>query len=98
MSLVLGPQPRVKPTIGEDGTPAATTVREVRAFVIGSKKTEEEAGGGADCHSQVSACDLAGAAPRQRACHALRRCDGLPSLCRTQRLPGPPLTTACALP
>lgn len=47
MSLVLGPQPRVRP---EDGP---FLIKELRAYVIGSKEVEEAAGGGADCHSQA---------------------------------------------
>ncbi len=47
-SLTLGVQPRVEPPLD-----APSIVREVRAFVIGSKDLEERSGGGADCHSQV---------------------------------------------
>ena len=47
MSVTLGPQPRVRPVFGP------FIVKEVRAFVIGDKATEEAAGGGADCHSQA---------------------------------------------
>ena len=46
MSLVLGVQPRVSPAKSE------FIVKEVRAFVIGTKLQEEAAGGGADCHAQ----------------------------------------------
>lgn len=47
MSIVLGPHPRVTPD------PDADVIVGIRAFVIGTKETEEAAGGGADCHSQV---------------------------------------------
>jgi len=49
MSLVLGVQPFVVP----DGA-APSIVKEVRAYVIGTKDLEEKSGGGADCHSQAS--------------------------------------------
>ena len=41
-----------EPVVPDEG---AIVVREVRAYVIGSKSTEEACGGGADCHSQSSA-------------------------------------------
>ena len=47
MSLVLGMQPRVRPA------KSPFIVKEVRAFVIGTKVEEEKAGGGADCHAQA---------------------------------------------
>ena len=47
-SFTLGPHARVAPDPS-----APSVVREVRAFVIGTKDIEEKSGGGADCHSQV---------------------------------------------
>ncbi len=47
MSLVFAPHPPVVPE--ED----AVVVKEVRAFVVGSKEIEEKSGGGADCHAQA---------------------------------------------
>lgn len=71
MSLVLGPQPRVRPVDGP------FVVRALRAYVIGDKATEEAAGGGADCHSQShGACR-----GRSRG----GECEGLAEPCRGQR-------------
>lgn len=47
MSVVLGIQPDVK----ADPT-AASTIKEVRAYVIGTRELEAKSGGGADCHAQ----------------------------------------------
>jgi len=46
MTFILKPHPFVKPTRSD------ATIKEVRAYVIGTKQEEEKAGGGADCHSQ----------------------------------------------
>ena len=48
MSLFLAVHPRVSPPKSD------FIVKEVRAYVIGSKAVEEAAGGGADCHSQAT--------------------------------------------
>jgi len=48
MSLMLGEHPPVVPPAG------TVVVKEVRAFVPGSKEDEEKGGGAADCHSQAS--------------------------------------------
>ena len=47
MSLIFAVQPRVAPKKSD------FIVKEVRAYVIGTKASEEAAGGGADCHSQA---------------------------------------------
>ena len=49
MSFYLGRHEFVKPT-GD----TACIIKSVKAYVIGNKELEEEAGGGADCHSQSS--------------------------------------------
>lgn len=46
MSLNLAVLPDVVPDVG------AVIIKQVRAYVISSKKVEENSGGGADCHSQ----------------------------------------------
>ena len=48
MSIYFAPHEHVKPA--DD----AVVVKEVRAYVIGSKDLEEKSGGGADCHAQAS--------------------------------------------
>jgi len=48
MTFILKPHPFVKPRKCD------ATIKEVRAYVIGTKEEEEKAGGGADCHSQAS--------------------------------------------
>eukprot|EP01059_Diplonema_ambulator_P020024 TRINITY_DN3370_c0_g1_i2.p2 TRINITY_DN3370_c0_g1~~TRINITY_DN3370_c0_g1_i2.p2 ORF type:complete len:467 (+),score=175.78 TRINITY_DN3370_c0_g1_i2:36-1403(+) len=47
MSLYLGDHPPVVPPKGD------VTVKEVRAYVCGSKDAEEKGGGAADCHAQA---------------------------------------------
>jgi len=48
MTFILRPHPFVKPIKCD------ATIKEVRAYVFGTKQEEEKAGGGADCHSQAS--------------------------------------------
>jgi L-rhamnonate dehydratase len=47
MSLVFGVHPHVAPAAG------AVVIKEVRAYVIGTKELEKRSGGGADCHAQA---------------------------------------------
>lgn len=48
MSLILGEHPKVEPKAGK------VLIQEVRAYTFGDDEKEKEAGGGADCHSQLA--------------------------------------------